>query len=98
MTIMLTRISRRLLNAAALLLAPGVGVRAQQAPPEKNYQQVWAGDLIAGYIPAGTQVEASGHIGVTDGVVTFKVSEISAQAPMTIDTTALPPTLLARLT
>jgi hypothetical protein len=79
-----------LVVAIALL---GASVPAAQA---QSYQPVDAGDLFGGYVAEG-RIETSGHIGAKGGVVAFKTSRISAQAPTTVETTALPRALMERI-
>jgi hypothetical protein len=80
--------------AAAVVLAACVaGGRAEG----QDYRRVYAGDLISGYLPEGDRVQASGHLGLYQGVIEFKTDPISARAPLYIETTALPRDIAERI-
>jgi hypothetical protein len=91
---MMSAMTIRLLLVALLALTSAAAARAQDKPP---YARVAAGDLLLGYVAEGASVETQGHIGVVDGVVSFKPDPISAMWPMTVETDRLPAALAARV-
>jgi len=73
-----------LVTLAAVAHASG-----QDRPQTDEYREVYAGDLIGGYVKPGEKVETTGFVAVYRGEIFLKVNLPSAQWPLRMDVSRL---------
>ena len=62
-----------------------------------EYQKVYSGDILPGYVPVGQLIETDGYLWVASTGVFLNVDPISARPPLFVDVSGVPLDMLAKV-
>ena len=62
-----------------------------------EYQKVYSGDILPGYVPDGQLIETDGYLWVASTGVFLNVDPISARPPLFVDVSGVPLDMLAKV-